>query len=322
MSTTTVKPFILGGMASLTAEVGTFPIDTTKTRLQVQGQRLDRLNTQTRYRGMLHALSRITQEEGFQALYKGLAPALLRQASYGTLKIGFYNNFKRLLRSRPNDEFLLTNIVAGMLSGAISSAIANPTDVLKVRMQSGTSGTVIVRQSCLKSFRQIYSEEGLRGLYRGVGPTTQRAAVLVGVLLPSYDYSKKILLESWGREDDSTTHFVASFIAGLLGTAATNPIDVVKSRMMNQAVTKPTTLVRAPIATPTGAVLAATSIPATGPVLTTRTHVYKSSLDCFFTTLRTEGPLALYKGFFPSYLRLGPWNIIFFIMYEKLKVIF
>ena len=75
----------------------------------------------------------------------------------------------------------------------------------------------------------------------------------------------------------------ASFIAGLLGTTATNPIDVVKSRMMNQAVTKPTTLVRAPIATPTGAVLAATSIPATGPVLTTRTHVYKSSLDCFFT---------------------------------------
>ena len=89
------------------------------------------------------------------------------------------------------EEFLLTNIIAGMLSGAISSAIANPTDVLKVswfilhqpnpvvwfdestlfmiqvRMQSGTSGTVLIRQqSCLKSFWQIYSEEGLRGLYR------------------------------------------------------------------------------------------------------------------------------------------------------------
>lgn len=315
---TTVKPFILGGMASLTAEVGTFPIDTTKTRLQVQGQRLDRLNAQTRYRGMLHALLRITREEGFQALYKGLAPALLRQASYGTLKIGFYNNFKRLLRSRPNEEFLLTNIVAGMLSGAISSAIANPTDVLKVRMQSGTSGRVIVRQSCMKSFRQIYSEEGLRGLYRGVGPTTQRAAVLVGVLLPSYDYSKELLVELGGRSDDSTTHFIASFIAGLLGTAATNPIDVIKSRMMNQAVSKP--MLVAPIAAPGGAILATTAISATGPVPTT--HVYKSSFDCFFTTLRTEGPLALYKGFFPSYLRLGPWNIIFFIMYEKLKVIF
>ena len=33
-------------------------------------------------------------------------------------------------------------------------------------------------------------------------------------------------------------------------------------------------------------------------------------LSCLLQTLRTEGPLALYKGFFPSYLRLGPWNII------------
>ena len=71
----------------------------------------------------------------------------------------------------------------------------------------------------------------------------------------------------------------ASFIAGLLGTAATNPIDVVKSRMMNQAVTKPTLVT--PIATPAGAVLAATSISTTGPVPTT--HVYKNSFDCFFT---------------------------------------
>ena len=29
-----------------------------------------------------------------------------------------------------------------------------------------------------------------------------------------------------------------------------------------------------------------------------------------FQTVKTEGPLALYKGIVPSYLRLGPWNII------------
>lgn len=317
----TLKPFILGGLASLTAEVGTFPIDTTKTRLQVQGQKLDVLNRQTRYRGMSHALLRISREEGFRALYKGLAPALLRQASYGTLKIGFYNNLKRLLRK---DDFLPTNIAAGMLSGAISSAIANPTDVLKVRMQSGTSGSVMAaRKSCVKAFQQIYNEEGVRGLYRGVGPTTQRAAVLVGVLLPAYDYSKMVLVESRGMSDDTATHFVASFIAGLLGAAATNPIDVVKSRMMNQPVLKQPVMATA-AATPTALFAAATPIPAatTSTAVAGSTHVYSSSWDCFFTTLRTEGPLALYKGFFPSYLRLGPWNIIFFIMYEKLKVIF
>ena len=54
---------------------------------------------------------------------------------------------------------------------------------------------------------------------------------------------------------------------------------------MNQAVTKPTLV--APIATPAGAVLATASISATGPVPTT--HVYKSSLDCFFTVSLCDG---------------------------------
>jgi len=35
--------------------------------------------------------------------------------------------------------------------------------------------------------------------------------------------------------------------------------------------------------------------------------------------VRTEGVLALYKGFIPNWLRLGPWNIIFFMTYEQLK---
>jgi len=51
--------------------LGTFPLDTTKTRLQVQGQHRDLLCHSSRYRGMLHALFRISQEEGIVSLYKG-----------------------------------------------------------------------------------------------------------------------------------------------------------------------------------------------------------------------------------------------------------
>lgn len=52
---------------------GTFPIDTTKTRLQIQGQKLDGRFSVVRYNGMFHALSRITREEGVRALYSGYA---------------------------------------------------------------------------------------------------------------------------------------------------------------------------------------------------------------------------------------------------------
>ena len=36
---------------------------------------------------MLHALVRMGREEGLKALYPGIAPAMLHQASYGTIKI-------------------------------------------------------------------------------------------------------------------------------------------------------------------------------------------------------------------------------------------
>lgn len=100
------RPFVYGGLASITAEfgkyamlrlcykqrqqinigvnkhwshvhahvyfyAGTFPIDTTKTRLQIQGQKIDQSFSQLRYRGMTDAFVKISREEGLRALYSG-----------------------------------------------------------------------------------------------------------------------------------------------------------------------------------------------------------------------------------------------------------
>ena len=144
---------------------GTFPIDTTKTRLQIQGQVTEISLNQLRYRGMFHAVFKISKDEGFQALYNGIKPALLRQATYGTIKIGLYHWIKQLLVNDPKNETLLSNILSGVTAGAISSSICNPTDVLKVRLQSQThSGHY--QTGLMKSFAYIYQHEGLRGLYR------------------------------------------------------------------------------------------------------------------------------------------------------------
>ena len=45
----------------------------------------------------------------------------------------------------------------------------------------------------------------------------------------------------------------------------------------------------------------------------------KFSWECGLTTIRNKGLLALYKGFVASFMHMGPWNIIFFLTYEKLK---
>lgn len=48
------------------------------------------------------------------------------------------------------------------------------------------------------------------------------------------------------------------------------------------------------------------------------THIYKGSWDCLVITIRHEGIPALYRGFVPAWLRMGPWNVIFFTAYEQL----
>lgn len=288
------RPFAYGGLASLAAEFGTFPIDTTKTRLQVQGQVSDAKFREVKYNGMIHAILRISKEEGVQALYSGIKPALLRQATYGTIKIGIYYSLKNALIKNPHDDTLFTSVLCGISAGVIGSSIANPTDVLKVRLQAEKEA--YAQKGMIRCFFDIYKSEGLKGLWKGVCPTAQRAAVCAGVELPVYDITKKNLILYGAVEDNVFNHLISSLTAGLTGAVASTPIDVVRTRLMNQR--------RLRTALVDGA----------------RVEVlYTGSFHCAIHTIQTEGFLALYKGFVPTWVRLGPWNVIFFIIYEQMK---
>ncbi|XP_026327517.1 mitochondrial uncoupling protein Bmcp [Hyposmocoma kahamanoa] len=187
-------------------------------------------------------------------------------------------------------EHLATNTFCAAFAGGLSSAIANPTDVLKVRMQAGHEKGRIVR-----CFIDIYHLEGVKGLWRGVTPTSQRAAVIAAVELPVYDACKKKLTLTLG--DTPANHFASSLVASLGSAVASTPLDVIRTRLMNQRKMKDH------IAKP-------------------NEKLYKGTVDCFLQTVRSEGFLALYKGFVPTWLRMGPWNIIFFITYEQLKQLY
>ncbi|XP_054717931.1 kidney mitochondrial carrier protein 1-like [Uloborus diversus] len=288
------RPFVYGGLSSIAAEFGTFPIDTTKTRLQVQGQVSDARFREVKYNGMFHAIWRISKEEGVKALYSGIKPALLRQATYGTIKIGIYYSLKNALIKNPHDETLFTSVLCGITAGVIGSAIANPTDVLKVRLQAHKEA--YSQKGMFRCFLDIYGSEGIKGLWRGVCPTAQRAAVCAGVELPVYDITKRNLILSGAMADNVSTHFLASLTAGLAGAVASTPIDVVRTRLMNQKKLRTAILDGARVEV-----------------------LYTGSFHCALHTVQTEGFLALYKGFVPTWVRLGPWNIIFFIMYEQMK---
>ena len=265
----------------------------------LSGQKQDVRHNKTLYRGTVHCWKTVVTEEGFQSLYSGLSPALLRQAVYGTIKYGLYYTIKDLLGG---EESLFKNVNIAIISGGVSAAMANPTDLLKVRMQSRSAPVISPRRPGLKPtmincYTDIYNREGLSGLFRGVGPTAGRAALVAGAQLPGYDWTKSVLTNYNILPGDSIyNHLFSSFCAGLLACTVSSPVDVIRTRLMDQ---------RRLIRKKGGKI----------PV------IYKSSWECFVVALRLEGFTSLYKGFVPSFTRMGPWNIIFFTVYEHLKTL-
>ncbi len=119
----------LGGLASMVAGLVTHPVDTCKVRLQN--------SLQAEYTNMLQTAGKVVRQEGFQALYKGLGAALLREGSYSTLRLGLYEPYKKMLGypDRHNCP-VWVKLLGGLLSGGTGSVVSTPMDLVKVRLQS------------------------------------------------------------------------------------------------------------------------------------------------------------------------------------------
>ncbi|KAK4393973.1 Mitochondrial uncoupling protein 5 [Sesamum angolense] len=110
--------------------------------------------------------------------------------------------------------------------------------------------------------------------------------------LASYDQFKEMILERDLMKDGLGTHVTASFAAGFVAAVASNPVDVIKTRVMNMKV-------EAGMAAP-----------------------YSGAVDCAMKTIKAEGPMALYKGFIPTISRQGPFTIVLFVTLEQVRKLF
>ncbi len=160
-------------------------------------------------------------------------------------------------------------------------------------------------------FADIFAREGVRGLWRGVGPTTSRAAVVAAAQLSTYDQVKMALIRHRILDDNAANYLVSSLASATSACLVSNPFDVVRTRLMSQR-----RLLQ------TGGVIAAGEADALaaagGAVPSANRLIYRSSLHCLAVTVRSESPAALYKGFLPSLSRMLVWNFVFFQIYEAL----
>lgn len=309
-----VKGFVEGGIASIVAGCSTHPLDLIKVRMQLQGEAAlafhagghavalphhhhHDIPAPPRKPGPLAVGAQILRSEGAAGLFSGVSATMLRQTLYSTTRMGLYDILKtRWARENGGVLPLHRKILAGLVAGGVGAAVGNPADVAMVRMQADGRLPLAERRNYRgvgDAIGRMARDEGVRSLWRGSSLTVNRAMIVTASQLATYDQAKEAILARRGPGADGlATHVAASFTAGIVAAAASNPVDVVKTRMMNMKV--------APGAPPP----------------------YAGAVDCALKTVRSEGPMALYKGFIPTVMRQGPFTVVLFVTLEQVRKVF
>eukprot|EP00759_Apiculatamorpha_spiralis_P040212 PhF_6_TR38865/c0_g1_i1/m.58122 len=233
-------------------------------------------------------MKKIHAEEGYNGFYKGWRASVLRELTYSGMRVGLYEPCKEALGSHDNRNTpLCVKIFAGIISGAIGASVCTPYDLMKVRFQAAATAEAYNKLGTPHGeLLRIFRSEGIRGLYRGVLPTTIRGALITCSQVPSYDHIKHTFLNHQWMSEGRPLHFLASIGAGAICVAVVNPTDVVKTRIM---------------------------------VSTGRP---KGLLATGFEVVQGEGVLSLYKGAFSAWLRLAPHTVVTFMTLEYVRSLF
>lgn len=227
--------------------------------------------------GVMEMAAQVYRNEGINSFYTGLPAAVLRQSTYGGLCFSVYPYLRDGLsaQEKSSDAPFWARLAAGAIAGGGAAALANPTDVVKVRLQADgrlqmLQGTPPRYSGTMAAFGAIMRKEGLAAFWRGTLPNVQRAIVVNGAGIAAYDQSKQVAVTLMGEGDSLAARFVAALAGGVVTSLVGCPFDTLKTRMMNQA---------------------------------SGSTAYSSTWGCLTATVRVEGIFALWKGLLPVYCR-------------------
>ncbi|CAM1500823.1 Fc.00g099850.m01.CDS01 [Cosmosporella sp. VM-42] len=232
---------------------------------------------------------------------------------------GEVTSLHRWAHNRPETQF---HALAGAIGGFTSGIVTCPLDVIKTKLQAQGAympvdkgrhvGHPRMYNGLVGTASVIWREEGIRGMYRGLGPIVMGYLPTWAVWFTVYNESKGYLGQYY--ENPHIINFWSSIIAGASSTIVTNPIWVIKTRLMSQSGSSPRSSRNSYLFPKPG------STPTARPTLQAPWH-YRSTIDAARKMYTSEGIASFYSGLTPALLGLSHVAVQF-PTYEFLKTRF
>ncbi|BDA42467.1 probable mitochondrial carrier protein PET8 [Coccomyxa sp. Obi] len=264
-----------GATAGAVVEAALYPLDTIKTRLQTATSG-----------GGLRAL---WQSGGGKALYSGILGNLAGVVPASAIFMGVYEPVKTAVEHRvPEDRQFLGSLCGGVAAGLAASFVRVPTEVIKQRMQTGEF------TGAIRAVQGIVRREGARGLFAGYGSFLLRDLPFDAIEFMAYEQLKKAYKASLKRGTTGRTELsaaetsVVGALAGAVTGLVTTPLDVIKTRLMTQGVSRK----------------------------------YDGIFDCARKIAKQEGAATFFKGWEPRVLWISIGGCVFFTALEEAKKLY
>merc|ERR1719229_1074884 len=292
-----ILDFFLGGMSGAVSKTMTAPIERVKLVIQTQDANPQiRSGEVPRYTGIGNCFSRIYQEQGLKAFWRGNFTNVIRYFPTQAFNLSFKDSIKKMFpKYSPKTDFgmfFAVNMASGGLAAAGSLTIVYPLDYARTRLASDVGSgkkTFNGLGDCLK--KTATGPGGVLALYAGFGVSLMGIIPYRGFQLGAFDTI--VGLNPYKNDKGvmgAVTTFAAAQIAITAGAGVSYPFDTVRRRLQMQA-EKPV-----------------------------EEHVYKGTVDCLKKIAAEEGVgKGLYKGFIANCLR-SVGGALVLVFYDRAKL--
>lgn len=292
----TLRSFFAAGLSTALGSSLMNFTDVSKVRMQTESRVTGK--PAVMYTSFSQTARRIVAEEGLWGLWKpGLTATATRDVIYSGIRVGLYPVLRQLMAGEDGSDIgIAKKLLIGATTGAIGSAIANPMDLVMIRSMAEAgatkdgilttglkAGQAKAYNNSFDCFLKVIRQESFLTLYRGMSMTMARASTGTAAHLATYDEVKRQTIAAGIAQEGALLHAGAGVAAAFAFVTAAAPFDIMKSRIM------------------------AADVP---------TSVW----TMVSTSFKQEGPLVFYRGWVPSFARVGPLYIIINPLMEQMRL--
>ena len=235
------------------------------------------LDNTNQYKGTIDCFKKIVKDEGPARLYKGIGAPILMEAPKRATKFAANDKWGMFYKKAFGMDKINQPlaILTGATAGATESFVVVPFELVKIKLQDKTSKF----NGMTDVVKDIIAKNGPLGLYKGLESTLWRHVAWNAGYFGVIHSVRNLMPKPKSSTEKTLVDLTCGTIGGTFGTVLNTPFDVVKSRIQAGS-TK-----------------------------------YRWTVPSVAMVAKEEGVAALYKGFLPKVLRLGPGGGILLVVF-------